>query len=197
MRAHVTRARSLVRGGQCCLPTLPKLFSGPLPPHPPHLDFLGLEVSHTPSGAQGPGGRVRRRSWLSVLSSRGTLTVHRTTPSTEDHLAPGVHGARPGTPARPRKETNGHHLGVLPILFLDFPRLSCFLLETCQLHMCAGEQGSAQPNHTDPKCRPPSPLRPASHGPASGLGAHLSPPHHGPVVPQGPRLVQRRCSQNG
>ena len=118
-------------------------------------------------------------------------------PTTEDHLAPGVHGARPGTPARPRKETNGHHLGVLPILFLDFPRLSCFLLETCQLHMCAGEQGSAQPNHTDPKCRPPSPLRPASHGPASGLGAHLSPPHHGPVVPQGPRLVQRRCSQNG
>lgn len=90
-------------------------------------------------------------------------------PMTEDGLAPvsagprrapyppatpiqGTWGAWPWLPARPRKQTSGHCTGVLPILFLDFSRLSCFLLETCRLHVCAGKHRGVQPKtHTDPQ----------------------------------------------
>lgn len=111
------------------MPTLPKLFSGPLPPHPPHLDFLGLEVSHTPSGAQGLGGRVRRRSWLSppvpVLSSRGTLTVHRTAPNDRGPLGPGCPWCQAGDPCPPQERDKWAPPGG----FTNFiSRLSTFVL---------------------------------------------------------------------
>lgn len=116
-------------------------------------------------------------------------------PMTEDGLAPVSAGPRrapyppatpiqrtwgawPWLPARPRKQTSGHCPGVLPILFLDFSRLSCFLLETCRLHVCAGKHRGVQPKtHTDPQV----PARPAPQtcwsrdrlpcapGPATGL----------------------------
>ena len=125
-------------------------------------------------------------------------------PMTEDGLAPvsagprrapyppatpiqGTWGARPWLPARPRKQTSGHCTGVLPILFLDFSRLSCFLLETCRFHVCAGKHRGVQPKtHTDPQVPArPDPQTCGSRGRlpalpdlplASGLRAHTSHP---------------------
>lgn len=146
---------------------------------PPMVDDLALDVSDAKEGPQ-PVHHPHPRNWQLGASSPDSL---------------------------PTPETGRHCTGVLPILFLGFSRLSCFLLETCWLHVCAGKhRGVRRKTHRPeaPACRDPQTRRsrdrlPALPDPPPAFEhIHVHPPPRTDGPSETPIWFRQRCRrQNG
>lgn len=146
--------------------------------------------------------------------------VHRTgcglphLPSLPPCPGSGAPGHAPLAPGQPRKQTGGHHAGVLPVLFLDF---HVCLFVFCWKHagyMLVLGSAAVQPETHGPSRPPPrpsdlrvtgqTPLCPVHLPPAFGLSIHttsrtcaLAPSRQTKRPSRPPRGSDRRRSQDG
>lgn len=196
--------------GSCCLRWLEpravpsRVFSGP------NCTPVPCGEHRSPQDHQGTSGGIRDtfvcHNWGPPVIWWVEATDASTPPRRARELCLSPPAPSPGRSSLgPAPQRTGRRCtGVLPTLFLDFPRLYCFLLETCQLHVCAGKCCSVRPN-ADPSARPPDPrcaghrtgsaVRPgARHGPHSTV----STPARTDCPPTDPLWFRhRRRSQRG